>query len=103
MVVGVTGAVRMGRASGRTTALLSFLDLSAAFDIVDHDTLLQRLQTSYGLGGNDIAWFASYVTGRTQYARNCSVPVGIVGNVAGVPQGSAGFCPKTHLLPPLRC
>jgi len=72
MVVGVTGAVRMGRASGRTTALLSFLDLSAAFDIVDHDTLLQRLQTSYGLGGNDIAWFASYVTGRTQYARTAA-------------------------------
>jgi len=29
-------------------------------------TLLQRLQTSYGLGGNVIAWFASYLTGRTQ-------------------------------------
>ena len=69
VVVGVTGAVRMGRASGRTTALLSFLDLSAAFGIVDHDTLLQRLQTSYG---NDIAWFASYVTGRTQYARTAA-------------------------------
>ena len=42
VVVGVTGAVRTGRASGRTTALLSFLDLSAAFDIVDHDTLLHK-------------------------------------------------------------
>ena len=50
-------------------ALLSLLDLSAAFDSVDHDTLLQRLQTSYGLRGNIIAWFTSYLTGRTQYVR----------------------------------
>jgi len=50
-------------------ALLSLLDLSAASDSVDHDMLLQRLQTSYGLGGNAIAWIASYLTGRTQYIR----------------------------------
>jgi len=69
-------------------ALLSLLYFSAASDSVDHDTLLQRLHTSYCLGGNVIAWFASYVTGRTQYVRTAaswsvSLPV-----LFGVPQGS---------------
>ena len=40
-------------------AVLTLLDLSAAFDSVDHETLLRRLQTSYGLDGTLINWFAS--------------------------------------------
>ena len=47
-------------------AALILLDLSAAFDMVDHDILLQRLQTTFGI--NDVAhrWIRSYLTGRTQ-------------------------------------
>ena len=69
-------------------ALLSLLDMSAAFDSVDHDTLLQRLQTSYGLGGNVIAWFASYLTGRTQYVRTAASRSISLAVLFGVPQGS---------------
>ena len=50
-------------------AVLALLDLSAAFDSVDHATLLQRLQTSYGLGGSVIVWFTSYLHNRTQYVQ----------------------------------
>jgi len=38
--------------------MLTLLDLSAAFDSVDHVTLLKRLHTSYGLDRQVINWFA---------------------------------------------
>jgi len=47
-------------------AMLSLLDLSVAFDTVDYDTLLRRLQTSYGFDGIVIKWFISYLSGRVQ-------------------------------------
>ena len=40
-------------------AFLALLDLSAAFDIVDHPTLLKRMEISYGLRGTLLDWFRS--------------------------------------------
>jgi len=48
-------------------AVMTLLELSAAFDSVDHTTLLRQLQTSYGLCGTVLNWFTSYLTGRMQY------------------------------------
>ena len=46
--------------------LLGLLDLSAAFDTVDHDILLTRLQVSYGVKGSALAWIASFIQHRSQ-------------------------------------
>ena len=68
--------------------ILASLDLSAAFDTVDHTILLHRLQNDFGIEGKALQWFTSFITGRTQ--RVC-----IDGNssdlhqlICGVPQGS---------------
>ena len=47
-------------------SLLSLLDLSAAFDTIDHATLLSRLQHTFGISANTLSWFSSYLYGRTQ-------------------------------------
>ena len=53
----------------RTVAVLTLLDLSAAFNTVGHVTLLRLLKTSYGIGGSVLEWFTSYLSGRIQSVR----------------------------------
>ena len=51
-------------------AALTLLDLSAAFDTVDHVTLIRRLQVSYGIHGRVLDWCTSYLSDRWVYVRS---------------------------------
>ena len=53
---------------GELTAF-SLLDLSAAFDTIDHDLLLSRLTEWFGIDGVVLQWVRSYLTGRSQLVK----------------------------------
>jgi hypothetical protein len=68
--------------------LLVLLDLSAAFDTVDHSILLYRLETSFGITGTVRKWFESYLSGRCQRIAFKDGISDIFPLTCGVPQGS---------------
>ncbi|XDV51005.1 hypothetical protein PO909_019963 [Leuciscus waleckii] len=85
-LLSVTEALRIAKAASKSSVLI-LLDLSAAFDTVNHHMLMSSL-SALGITGTSLHWFESYLTGR-------SFRVAWRGEVSkthqlttGVPQGS---------------
>jgi len=56
-------------ANDKQVTVLIGLDLSAAFDAVNHAILLERLQSEFGVTGTQLAWLQSYLEDRTQFVK----------------------------------
>ena len=67
--------------------LAIFLDLSKAFDTIDHTILIDKLRY-YGLKGNSLNWFKSYLSNRKQYVEYNNSQSSYANVSTGVPQGS---------------
>ena len=87
MMLGLTDEVLRGFDENQATIVI-FLDLSAAFDTIDPEKLLQIMKDELGITGVALEWFRSFLTGRTQrvkinneYSDSVKVP-------CGTPQGS---------------
>ena len=70
------------------SVILLLLDLSAAFDTVDHGILLTRLSTRYGIHDRALEWFVSYLLDRTQFVKLNGSSSQSIDLLQGVPQGS---------------
>ena len=64
-----------------------FMDLSKAFDTLDHKILLKKLER-YGIRGTPLAWFKDYLSHRKQYVEFHCTRSQILDLQCGVPQGS---------------
>ena len=87
MMIGLFDDALRGFDENQATIVI-FLDLSAAFDTIDPERLLQILHDEIGIDGVCLKWFESFLTGRTQrvkvnneYSDSLEVP-------CGTPQGS---------------
>jgi len=75
-------------ACDRLTTVLLSLDISAAFDTINHSTLIDRITQDFGICGSAIIWLQSFISDRQQYIAIGAEQSASVNYTSGVPQGS---------------
>jgi exonuclease III len=73
--------------SGKVAALM-LLDMSAAFDTVDHEKLMEVLEVRFGVKGSALGWFKSYLSSRSYRVNVHGELSEVIALICGVPQGS---------------
>ena len=71
-----------------THVVLLLLDLSSAFDTVDHNILLNKLENKFGIIDKALLWFKSYLTNRSYRTKVRDGYSSLRWLLSGVPQGS---------------
>ena len=75
-------------ADNKEISIIALLDLSAAFDTIDHAILLQRLKNTFGFEDIVLQWFRSYLSNRTQKVKINELESDPTPLLYGIPQGS---------------
>ena len=86
-LLSIKNEVHLALARGEATAVV-LLDQSAAFNTIDHSTLIECLSSWFGVGGVVLDWFRSYLSDRYQCIKIGSVLSDAKRLLYGVPQGS---------------
>ena len=86
-LLSIKNDVHLAFAKGEATAVI-LLDQSAAFDTIDHDTLLDSLSSWFGVSGVVLDWFKSYLLDRVQWIKMGQFYLSAKKLLYGVSQGS---------------
>ena len=60
----------------------AFINLSKTFDTVDHNILIDKLN-SYGIKNNSLKWFSSYLSNRKQFVQACAIKTSSLDIICG--------------------
>ena len=81
----------------KRVVVLVMLDMSSAFDVINHGIILTRLQHSFGVTAEALDWMGSYISGRTQCVSAGPATLFNAHLCCGMPQGSV-LGPKLYCI-----